>query len=319
MHISAFAGNLPQRVDRPDHGGTRSGHARGSDPGSAAPAADQLSRDLRDQRNASMAWQILDRCVLRSEDSGDTAASVDSLPAAGAEDPGTSNTGGGGATAGTMPRSAAASTTELEYLGVQGHISGIQISDSGVQILEADLTYEHLVLRQTRQPVQKADPLMLDLDGDGLETTGVAGGVAFDLNADGAQDRVSVATGGDALLALDRNGNGRIDDGRELFGDQNGDANGFEALRRYDDNGDGLINRSDTVYSQLRLLSWNLDGTQQLQDLAAAGVDAIALDYTHSSDALDTGDSVAQRGNFIRSDGSHGEAADLLLSYEAAS
>ena len=65
----------------------------------------------------------------------------------------------------------------------------------------------------------------------------------LDLDADGRMDSISVPTGDDALLALDRNGNGRIDDGRELFGDQHGAANGFAELARFDDNGDEMCIR----------------------------------------------------------------------------
>lgn len=90
----------------------------------------------------------------------------------------------------------------------------------------------------------------------------------FDLDADGRMDSISVPTGDDALLALDRNGNGRIDDGRELFGDQHGAVNGFAELARFDDNGNGRIDAADAVFDQLRLLRFDAQGRQQLQTLA---------------------------------------------------
>ncbi|TJY62229.1 hypothetical protein E4T66_08375 [Sinimarinibacterium sp. CAU 1509] len=319
MYISAFSGShAPLRPDRAASGSRNpSGESSAS-----APETDHLSREIRDQRNSSVAWQILDRCVLHSSDSGDTPVSSETAASADSQ----TSSAPDAAVTDTAPALTPSTpgrtqqTTEMEYLGVQVHIRDVQVSDNGVQIVEADLTYEHLVLRQTPKPApQKSDPMMLDLNGNGLETTGVANGVSFDLNADGIQDRASVATGGDALLALDRNGNGQIDDGRELFGDQNGDANGFEALRRYDDNGDGVINNSDAVYSRLRLLSWNSDGTQQLQDLASAGVDSIGLDYANTASTFENGDSVAQSGSYTRSDGSRAEIADLLLSYDTVS
>ncbi len=305
MYISAFSGNhVSPRPERAASGTP----APSNETAASAPEADHLSREIRDQRNSSIAWQILDRCVLHASDSADSQGTADATASADTAQANTPRP--------ATPTAGAAQTTELEYLGVQVHISGVQVSDSGIQIVEADLTYEHLVFRQTPQPTQKSDPLMLDLNGNGLETTGVANGVNFDLNADGVQDRASVATGGDALLALDRNGNGQIDDGRELFGDQNGDANGFEALRRYDGNGDGVINNSDAIYSRLRLLSWNDDGGQQLQDLASAGVESIGLDYMNTASEMQNGDSVAQRGSYTRNDGSSAEIADLLLSYD---
>lgn len=172
-----------------------------------------------------------------------------------------------------------------------------------------------LSLRREPASVQKSDPLVLDLDGDGLETTGVEQGVAFDINADGRADQTSFVTGGDAFLALDRNGNGSIDDGAELFGDQNGHSNGFAALSDYDDNADGLIDSADSVFTQLRLFSLDADGTQQLRSLQSQGVQAIQLNHRNTDQALNAYDTVAQSGSFVREDGSEGVAGDLLLGY----
>lgn len=170
--------------------------------------------------------------------------------------------------------------------------------------------------RATPQPpVRQSDPLALDLDGDGLRTTGVERGVAFDIDGDGVTDRVSFVTGGDAFVALDRNGNGVIDSGRELFGDQLGHANGFLALADHDANGDRRIDAGDAVYADLRLLRIDSDGSQSLTTLAAAGVRAIHLDYVDTRQALNAYDSITQLGRFERSDGSTGTAGDLLLGY----
>ncbi|MBI2381033.1 MAG: hypothetical protein HYV16_09790 [Gammaproteobacteria bacterium] len=162
----------------------------------------------------------------------------------------------------------------------------------------------------------KKDPLALDLDGDGLETTGLAQGRVFDLDGDGQAERVSVASDGDAFLALDRDGNGRIDDGRELFGDQNGAANGFEELRRFDDNGDGRLDGEDAIYGQLRLLRFGTRG-QELSGLAEAGIASIDLAYREDASTLASGDLRTQQGSFRFTDGRRGEASDLLVHFEA--
>jgi len=166
-------------------------------------------------------------------------------------------------------------------------------------------------------PAPKQDPLVLDLDGDGLETSGVSAGARFDLNADGRVERASIATGGDALLALDRNGNGLIDDGRELFGDQNGAVNGFAELATYDANRDGRIDAQDAVFARLRLLSFGTEGAQVLATLGDAGVRAITLDYRLAPAELANGDSVREVAGFERADGSVGTAADMLLGFSA--
>jgi hypothetical protein len=181
--------------------------------------------------------------------------------------------------------------------------------------IEIDRQRPEEVTSPAPQAARRSDPLVLDLDGDGLETPGLEHGVAFDIDADGRLDRSSFVTGGDAFLALDRNGNGRIDDGSELFGDQRGDANGYLALARYDGNGDGRIDRHDAIYQQLRLFSLSADGSQQLQGLKQAAVTGIELDYREQHEALNRYDSVAQSSQFTRSDSSLGRSGDLLLGY----
>jgi hypothetical protein len=77
--------------------------------------------------------------------------------------------------------------------------------------------------------VNRLDPLILDLNGDGIKTTSVSGGVCFDSNADGFAEETGWITPGDGLLCMDRNGNGIIDDGKELFGNETILANGQKA------------------------------------------------------------------------------------------
>lgn len=163
--------------------------------------------------------------------------------------------------------------------------------------------------------VQVSDPLVLDLSGEGIATSGLDAGVRFDLDGDGTQEQVSFVSGGTWALALDRNGNGAIDDGRELFGDQHGAAHGFEELARFDDNQDGRINAQDEVFSRLRLVQLDAAGGQRQQSLEEAQVVAIDTGYQQTRKALNLYDRVAQSGGFERADGSRGEAADVLLAH----
>ncbi len=165
--------------------------------------------------------------------------------------------------------------------------------------------------------VQTADPLVLDLSGLGITTTGVDSGVEFDLTGDGQTEQVSFVTGDSWFVALDRNQNGRIDDGSELFGDQGGAANGFAALSGYDSQPDGVIDANDTVFSQLRLFQIGSDGKQVVRSFADAGITAIELGYQNTRKALNVYDSVAQTSQFQRADGSTGEASDVLLGYRS--
>jgi hypothetical protein len=133
-----------------------------------------------------------------------------------------------------------------------------------------------------------SDPLLLDLNGHGVNLTSAHDGVNFDINGDGVQERVAwtQANGADTNAWLVRDdshdgGQAGIQSGLELFGDQHGDANGFERLRQFDDNHDGVFDQHDAAFNDMQL--WqdlNHDGisqTNELASLADRGVTSIQL------------------------------------------
>ncbi|PKR52142.1 hypothetical protein [Thalassospira povalilytica] len=157
------------------------------------------------------------------------------------------------------------------------------------------------------------DPLILDLDGNGIDITSLKDGQLFDIDGDGTLDQTAWIKGADALLALDRNGDGEINDGRELFGDQHGAKDGFAELSKFDDNLDGLIDQQDGVFSSLVLL--RADGSQQ--GLADAGIKSISLAMvTPIDERLIGGDLVAQ-SKFERDDGSTGQVGEVFFDVKA--
>lgn len=166
--------------------------------------------------------------------------------------------------------------------------------------------------------VQESDPIMLDLDGDGFELTHHATGASFDILGNGRNQRTAFVTGGDAFLALDRNGDGIINSGRELFGDQNGAANGYEELRKLDSNEDGVLDSHDAQFSALRLFRDDGDGKTEAGELLSledAGIVSLNLAYRNVNEQAAGGNRIAQRATYTRADGTRGQAADAVLNY----
>ena len=111
------------------------------------------------------------------------------------------------------------------------------------------------------------DPIVIDLNGDGVFTTSLEQGTHFDFNGDGFAEKTAWTSFGDGLLVRDVNGNGTIDNGTELFGDQtilkNGSiaTSGYEALADVNDNQDDVIDSKDSSYQELNVwMYFNQDG-----------------------------------------------------------
>jgi len=165
------------------------------------------------------------------------------------------------------------------------------------------------------------DPFAFDLDGDGLETIGPgdpANTVYFDHQNIGVATLSGWVRADDGLLALDRNGNGTIDSGAELFGDSTplpfgGEAgDGFDALSQEDTNSDGWVDAADARFEQL--LVWrdlNQDGSSQaaeLLSLAQTGIEAIRVANVGNRQQLVDGNRIADLGEFRWADGAVGDS-----------
>lgn len=141
------------------------------------------------------------------------------------------------------------------------------------------------------------DPLVINV---GAGVTSVSDQkFAFDLDADGKDENISYLNPGSGFLALDKDGNGKIDNGSELFGTSSGD--GFKDLSTYDEDGNGWIDENDSVFSRLKVWFKNDDGTDTLLSLKQADVGAIYLGSANTEFSLKPDDNSATNAVIRRS------------------
>lgn len=159
----------------------------------------------------------------------------------------------------------------------------------------------------------QVDPLVINLDG-GPQLS--QRDFAFDIDNDGDTEQVSRLLSGSGFLALDKNGDGEINNGGELFGPTQG--NGFAELKAYDSDGNNWIDENDAVYDKLRIWMADDKGDMQLFALGQKGVGAIYLG--NAATAFDIKDSqnsslgtVQSTGIYLKEDGGAGTIQHIDL------
>lgn len=161
---------------------------------------------------------------------------------------------------------------------------------------------------------QKKDPLVINFSGTTAQLTSQR--FAFDLNSDGQTENVNFVTGGSGFLAIDRNNDGKINNGSELFGAQSG--NGFSELATLDADHNGWIDENDAAFNQLRVWTKDSEGKDQLSTLRQANVGAINLASANTPfDLKDTGNTlngqIRSTGIFLQEDGKAGTVQQIDL------
>lgn len=165
------------------------------------------------------------------------------------------------------------------------------------------------------------DPLVINLDTDVAQLQDQT--FYFDIDADGELDEVSQLGSGSGYLALDKNGDGVINDGSELFGTASG--NGFADLAKYDEDGNGWIDENDAIWDKLKIWTKDENGNDVLYRLAEKGVGAICLqnvttDFTQKGASGQTLGAIRNTGVFLYENGNVGtvQHVDVAKYYKEA-
>lgn len=174
---------------------------------------------------------------------------------------------------------------------------------------------EYYETSNTRQIVQMMDPLVINLDTDMASLSDQK--FEFDLDQDGILDSISMLQSGSGYLALDKNGDGIINDGSELFGTSSGD--GFYDLSMYDEDGNGWIDENDEIFSKLLIWSKDENGNDELYHLKEKGVGAICLQKASTEFSLNslktnqTNGQIRSTGVFLYENGNVGTMQQMDL------
>lgn len=229
------------------------------------------------------------------------------------------------------------------YHGITAQLAGFHNHDLSIEL---KYTQNVSTPQPCPTPASFASPLILDLDGDGIEARGVSptetlGGVYFDIDNDGVAERTGWVGADDGLLAVDRNGDGLITDANELFGygetygagpsgaglggeleaaeQLNRYTSGFARLAEYDDNGDGVVDANDASAAALRI--WrdaNGNGRTdagELVTLQAAGVASISLASTHAIEVFGE-NLITDRSTYLTTNGETRGVADVWFGFD---
>lgn len=164
------------------------------------------------------------------------------------------------------------------------------------------------------------DPLVINLDTP-LTDIGTQS-FFFDLNCDGEEEELTSLGKGSAFLALDKNDDGEINDGSELFGALSGD--GFSELAKYDEDGNNWIDENDSIFDKLKVFSIDSSGKKSLLTLKDAGVGAIYLanastNYHFTNSTADNANAYLRKtGMFLYENGTTGTIQQVDLAVKGA-
>ncbi len=160
-------------------------------------------------------------------------------------------------------------------------------------------------------------PMAIDLDGEGIETIDINDSqIYFDVDNDGFREQTGWISKNEAILAIDKNGNGKIDDQSEMFGSTT--KTGFEELKELDTNGDGIINSQDVDFNKIRV--WrdlNENGVTDEGELKTAEETGIKAIYTNSykMNGANNNNLITEKATIQYTDGTTKDLYDVATQY----
>ncbi|MCL2830215.1 MAG: VCBS repeat-containing protein [Betaproteobacteria bacterium] len=225
---------------------------------------------------------------------------------------------GGGGDGGLLvyERSTSYTETEVSSFAAQGMVktSDGQSISFRLEMTMARAYHEESYTSITATQPRTKDPLVLNFNGTAAQLSDQR--FEFDLSGDGSKDFINFVASGSGFLVFDRNGDGKVNDGSELFGAKTGD--GFAELAAYDEDGNGWIDENDPIFAQLRLWTRDSNGNDVLLSLKDANVGALFLgrvatpfDIKDASNQLQG--SVRSSGVFLQENGKVGSMQQIDL------
>jgi len=190
---------------------------------------------------------------------------------------------------------------------------GIVKTDKGEINLNLNFSMSRSFAVENRVDIyQEFDPLVVNLDGAIPQLDSDT--FSFDLDNDGESNQISKLKKGSGFLALDKNSDGEINNGSELFGTQSGD--GFADLAMYDKDNNGWIDENDQIFDKLRVWLNGDDDKKDLFALGEVGIGAIYLnsqqtEFTYKTEQNSILGNLKSSGIFLNEDGSVGDIAQI--------
>jgi len=192
-------------------------------------------------------------------------------------------------------------------------VAGIVKTKEGQEIdIDIELNLSRKFIRDYDKNLQFKDPLVINYNASSAQLTTTK--FAFDIDTDGIEDQISILRSGSGYLSLDKNSDGKINNGSELFGTKSGD--GFADLALYDNDSNNWIDENDTIFNKLRIWVKDINGEDKLLALGEVGVGAIYLnnsetEFTLTDERGDVAGRLKQSSIFLKENGDVGTIQNI--------